>query len=192
MGMIKRPPVENGTRLILLSILPFPLAILTTFLFVFTIGRRFPRDIAPGSSLMLPGVLLSIAVMLVTTAYVRRRWIEDAPRRFSLFLCALTSMMAWPVWTVGTLPSVNGMSLGEARTSGMRLERLTMSQASKGRRLYYWASLAPAVSPSRIGAGRYFVPKEIYDDWELRTGENVQVVHASGLLGAETLLDYRR
>lgn len=191
MRMKKFASVENGSCLILLSVLPFPLAIVTTLLFVFTIGRRFPRDIAPGSSLVLPGLLLAVAVMLFVIAYARRLWIDDAPRRFMLILCGATSLMAWPVWTTGILPSINGMSLGSERVSAMRVVHLTTSQASKGRQIYYWATLAPADGASGVGAGRYFVPAGIYDAWQSPTGRAVKVVHATGLLGAQVVLDYR-
>ncbi len=189
--MKKPAKVQNGSRLVLLSVLPFPLAILSTIAFVLTIGTRYPRDIAPGSSLILPGLVLSIVVMLLVTAHVRRNWIEDAPRRFSLILCAITSLLAWPVWTVGILPSVNGISLGREQVSAMRLVGLSTTRAKSGRRLYYLATLEPGVRSAEIGAGRYFFSKEIYDRWQSRTGREVTVMHASGLLRAQAVLDFR-
>ncbi|MDX3911175.1 MAG: hypothetical protein QHC67_15350 [Sphingobium sp.] len=46
-----RLPLANRNRLLLLSMLPLPLAILATFAMVLLVGERFPRQIAPGSSL---------------------------------------------------------------------------------------------------------------------------------------------
>lgn len=188
---MKKAESPKDASLPMLSVLPFPLAILTTLAFVLTVGTHFPRDIAPGSSLILPGLLLSIAVLLVVMGRVRRRWSDPAPRRFSLILCVITSALAWPVWTTGILPSVNGIKLGAEQISTMRLAGLTTSHASKGRQIYYWARLQATSPASRIGSGRYFVPKAIHDGWQSRTGQEVAVVHATGLLGAETVLSFR-
>jgi hypothetical protein len=190
MTMTARIP-RNGARLLLLSSAPFPLAIALTFLFILTIGTRFPRDVAPGSSLILPGFVLSGIVMALITALVRRHWPEPALRRFSLFLCGITSLMAWPVWTTGILPSVNGAILGPRQTSAMRLTGLSISHASKGRRIYYWAAMRPPPdTASALGAGRYFVPQQVYEAWQPQVGRDVRVDHATGLLGAETVLNF--
>ena len=189
MSSVQKPRQAN--RLILISAIPFPLAILATLLLVFAAGARFPRDVAPGSSLALPGLIVSLAIMSLITARVRRHWIEPAPRRFSLILCTATSLMAWPVWTMGILPSVNGMHLHAERTSAMRLSALTFSHASKGRQIYYWGTLQPAGEATGIGAGRYFIPKAIYDAWQGQVGKRVTVHHATGLLRAEAVLEFR-
>lgn len=181
---------SHANRLILISAMPFPLAILVTLLFVFTVGIDFPRDVAPGSSLVLPGLAVSGAILSLITARIRQGWIEAAPRRFSLILCTATSLMAWPVWTMGILPSVNGMRLDTERTSTMRLSTLTFTHASKSRQIYYWARLQQVGTETGIGDGRYFIPKAVYDAWQGQIGRTVTVRHATGLLGAETVLEF--
>lgn len=182
---------RHGARLLLLSFAPFPLAILLTLLFILTIGTRFPRDVAPGSSLILPGFVLSGIVMALITALVRRHWPEPALRRASLLLCGLTSLMAWPVWTTGILPSANGAILGPRQTSAMQLMDLSTSHASKSRDIYYWATMRPGQdTAAALGPGRYFVPQATYEMWQMRIGRDVRVDHATGLLGAETVLGF--
>lgn len=188
---VKSERLPDGNRLILLSVLPFPMAVLGTFLLIATIGNRFPRNLAPGSSLALHGLILSLLVMGAVTLHVRRRWHERRVRRFSLLLCAITSVMAWPVWTVGVLPSVNGLDHDVPLVTPMQLKSLTTSHASKSRTIYHWAFLERAEGTAVIGEGRYFVAQPVFERWQGRVGRTVAVSHASGLLGARIILDYQ-
>jgi hypothetical protein len=174
-----------------LSASPFPLAIGATLALLLLVGERWPRGVAPGSSLAPAGLVTTACFALLVTLSVRQQWQKREPRRFSLILCGVTSLMAWPVWTMGVLPSINGVHLGAVHETAMRLERTTTSSASKSRRIYYWAVLSPAAHNSPLGAGRYFIPQERHEAWTQMGEGVVKVQHARGLLGAETVLGFR-
>lgn len=176
-------------RLLLISALPLPLAVLSTFLCLFAVGNQAPRDIAPGCSLALPGLVWSLAILGAMAAYVRTHWRETAARRLNLLVGGLMSLIAWPIWTLGPLPSINGLSLNPAATSSMRLDDLTTSTVSKSRRLYYWAHLRPISAERPIAAGRYLISQTISEALKARKGGEVEVRHATGLLGAEVILN---
>ena len=187
-----KPDLDNkGQFLVLCALLPFVLPILGTLLLVLLVGNHFPRDIAPGSGLKLAGLIAALLAGAGVLAVVHRRWPDPQARRFALVLCGVTSLMAWPVWTVGLLPSVNGMALADSETTAMYLNGLEVTQASKSRALNYWARLAPVNPGTGLGAGRYFIPREIHARWDAAKTPTVQVEHATGLLGAEVVRDYR-
>jgi hypothetical protein len=178
---------------LLLSAAPFPLAILTTLLFVTLVGTRFPRDVAPGSSLALPGLILALLIYGALMAVIRRQWLEATPRRFALLLGGLTSLMAWPVWAVGPLPSINGASIDAPSETAMRVIDQGSSPISRSRSVYYWAELEP-ISPrdTALSAGRYITSDHINARWATAPNPaGVHVIHARGLLGAEVVLGYR-
>lgn len=181
-------PHSQG-RLLLLSALPLPLAVLSTFACLFIVGNGSPRDIAPGSSLALPGLVWTLVVLGGITAYVRAHWHEVPARRFALLIGAIVSLIAWPIWTLGPLPSINGLSLGAEASSSMRLDDLTTSTVSKSRRLYYWAHLRPISAETSIGSGRYLISQTVFEALTARRGQTVEVRHSAGLLGVEVVLD---
>ncbi len=186
----KRPPVPHAQRLLLLAMLPFPLAIAVTLMMVLAIGNRFPRNIAPNSSLVLPGLLVTLIVLLAILAYVHRRWVEPSAFHFTLVLGGITSLLAWPVWTMGVLPSVNGIRMEPERATMMRLSGLSTTTISKSRRLNYWATLEPAGSTSPLGAGRYLISQSLSERWQAQQVRQVRVTHRTGLLGAEVLITF--
>lgn len=187
-----KPDLDNkGQFLVLCALAPFALPILGTLLLVLLVGNHFPRDIAPGSGLKLAGLIAALLAGAGVLAVIHRRWPDPQARQLALALCGAASLMAWPVWTVGVLPSVNGMALADSETTAMHLTGLDVTHASKGRELYYWARLAPVNPGTRLGAGRYFIPRELHARWEAAKTQTVQVEHATGLLGAEVVRDYR-
>lgn len=189
--------LENkGQFLLVATFVPFALPFAVTLLLVLLVGNHFPRDLAAGSSLVLSGLVAGLVVMVGVNAHVARRWPAARARQLALILSGATTLMGWPLWTMGVLPSVNGMALGELRVTSMRLEGLEVTRASKGRQLYYWARLAPDggadVGPdAKLGAGRYFIPREVHDRWQQDGPATVRVGHARGLLGAEIVRDYQ-
>jgi hypothetical protein len=185
-----RSSVPNHNRLLLLAILPFPLTIVMTFAAMLLVGERYPRQVASGSSLSWWGLGLSLTVFATVLLIVRQHWSEAGPRRFALALSGVTSLLAWPVWTTGILPSINGAMLGPHETSMMQVEKLTTSRA-KGNRIYHWATLRPLDNTSPIGAGRYFVPQDAYQRWQERPAQPARVIHAKGLLGARIAIAFR-
>ncbi len=187
--MAKTDLDNKGQFLVFCGMAPFAVPIITTFALLLA-GNHFPRNIAADSSLGLAGFVASIAVMIVVNIAVAKQWRDPSARKFALAISALTSLMAWPVWTVGVSPSINGIATGPSQTSPMRLTRLDVTHASKSQKLYYWATLDPDMPQSLIGAGRYFIPFETYEQWQKAAPRTVRVSHATGLLGAEIVLGY--
>lgn len=106
-------------------------------------------------------------------------------------MCAVTGIMGWPVWSVGVLPSVNGISLGPPGATRMTLERTEVTTVSKSRTLNHWAWLRPLSPDGEAGTERYFIPKATYQQWNNQRPRTVTVTTASGLLGAQVVIGYQ-
>lgn len=172
-------------------LLPFAAPILLSLLLALLVGETVPRTIAPGSGLKLPG--LCCAALFAAIAW---RWsircIEDRrAHTFAALACTVTGLLGWPVWTVGILPSVNGLSLKEAKTVRMILERTEVTSVSRSRTLNRWAWLKAENVASAAGSGRYSIPEEVYYDWSPMQRGVVTVTIARGLLGAVVVTGYR-
>ncbi len=171
--------------------LPFALPILLTFTLALLAGDRWPREIAPGSGLKLAGLCASALTAFAVWRFAVRGQEDRRVHTFAAVLCAVTSLMGWPVWTMGLLPSVNGAALGPERTASMMLERTEVTTKSKSRELYYWAWLKPGMDDGPLRAGRYFIPPSRHDDWQARRPAVVEVTYARGALGAVVITGYR-
>lgn len=189
--MEKRPKFRHQNRLLLLAFSPFPISIVVTILAVLVVGEYFPRQIAPDSGVKLAGAVASVTVFVIVTRSIVRLGLDEAPRRFGIILALVTSLMAWPVWTLGIMPSLNGLSFGKEVTTPMRLVGLSISRPKKSRQIYYVARLEPFSDAAPIGQGRYYVPQAVYLEWERRGQGRVEVGHSRGLLGAEIALSFR-
>lgn len=126
------PPAALGQCL-----LPFALPILITMALVLTIGEAWPRNIAPGSGLKLAGLVATAFTGAAVWGLATRRVDDWQVRKGVAILCAVTALMGWPVWSMGVLPSVNGMTLGPEEQTPMRLMRLEITAPSKGGRGFY-------------------------------------------------------
>ena len=73
--------------------------------------------------------------------------------------------MAWPVLTIGVMPTVNGARLGAPTITAMSIERLEITYASRSRGRYHWAHLRPPGANASLRAGRYFVSEAEYTRW---------------------------
>lgn len=175
-------------KLLLLSVAPFPATIFATLLLAWLASDAVPRDIAPGSSLGLPGIVAAILSWGVVVGLVRRHWPEEIARRAASFIAAISALASWPVWTMGLLPSVNGLSLEAPVTSPMRVERIEITRASRTGKLHHWAWLKPQGPLTPLAAGRYLLDEQEYARLDRRNSDMAQVVHARGLLGAQTVL----
>ncbi|RZM00151.1 MAG: hypothetical protein EOP73_17360 [Variovorax sp.] len=109
-------------------------------------------------------------------------------------LLVVTSLLAWPTWTWGVLPSLNGVRVADVQSTTMRLERLQQTTVSKSRERNHWAHLQPvasAAADSPLRQGRYFITRETYEQWQPGAPRDVVVVHGTGLLGARVVLALR-
>lgn len=188
-GRTKRP--RDANRLLLLSILPFPVSIIATLLAVVVDADNDMRTVAPGSSLVGPGLACALIVLTAIVLFVRARWAEPGAPRFALLVGAVTSLMAWPVWVMGPLPSVNGIAHGEPRQTMMRLEGLTTTTISRSPDRHHWALLQPAQPGSPLARGRFLISPSLHDRLQKQPDAMLMVEHTTGLLGAEIVLDYR-
>lgn len=186
---------RHGGRLVALCFVPLlGWVLLTMLLALVQPWQAFPRQLAPGAGLAWQGLAVSAGV---TAAVVLRLWrgVDDAgTRRLLAGLALLGGLLAWPVLTLGPLPSINGIWLADTHTTAMRLEKLSTSP-QKGRRApYHWAHLQPlpgagavASGPPPLPAGRLLVDGLNHADWAARQVHTVQVTHHRGLLGARVV-----
>jgi hypothetical protein len=165
--------------------LPFAIPICLTLVLALSVGEDWPRNIAPGSGLKLAG-LLATAVTALAAWFIAIRHIADRrAHQMAALVCGISGLMGWPVWSVGIMPSVNGMSLGPEQSVRMILERTEDTRVSRSRRRNHWAWLQPASPGGEAGAGRYFIPEATYMRWNETRPATVTVTVAQGLLGAQ-------
>lgn len=171
-------------------VLPFAVPILLTFALLLLVGNHWPRDIAVGSGLKLTGLVTTAMTAFAVWRYSVAQIDERKVRKFAALLCAITALLGWPVWSVGVLPSVNGMVVRNQSTVRMRLEKTEVTHASKSRELYHWAWLKADRSDAVISSGRYFISEEVYERFEKTSPATVEVAVGEGLLGARIVLGY--
>lgn len=165
-----------------LALIPF--AIPAGLSLLIGVGLDWPRDIAPGSGLKLPGLLATALTALVAWRLSVRGLGDPRVRRLSALLCLLVALLAWPIWSVGVLPSVNGAVLRDVRTLAMRLERTEATAQRHSPDFHHWAWLVPIDAAAGIGGGRHFISKPTYDRLTAERPATVAVDVATGFLGA--------
>ncbi len=185
---LPRPRISAGLPAKLL--LPFALPILATFALLFLVGNQWPRDIAIGSGLKMPGLCVAALSAFVIWWWSVRKIQDRRIRAFAAIFCGVTGLMGWPVWTVGILPSVNGSILSQPSHVPMTLDRVEMTPKSKSRGFYHWAYLKTTNSNSAIQSGRYFISEVDYQRFDSSKPTAVDVTVAQGLLGAYVVLGY--
>lgn len=185
---LPRPRISAGLPAKLL--LPFALPILATFALLFLVGNQWPRDIAIGSGLKMPGLCVAALSAFVIWWWSVRQIQDRRIRAFAAIFCGVTGLMGWPVWTVGILPSVNGSILSQPSHVPMTLDRVEMTPKSKSRGFYHWAYLKTTNSNSAIQSGRYFISEVDYQRLDSSKPTAVDVTVAQGLLGAYVVLGY--
>ncbi len=182
-SVLRRQPV--------LALLPIPIALLALALTFLVAGTDTPRQIAPGSSLAGTGLLVTVVIAATLTLLVRAAGADGQMQKLGMVLTLLTSLIAWPMWTMGALPSLNGVRLAPTATAAMTLERLETSHASKSRTIYHWAYLTTTDASTPVRSGRYFVSDGAYARWSADGTRTVQLTYARGLLGAQVVLGIR-
>ena len=189
--MAARSTSSTVQRLVLVAIAPLPVAIASTFALLLMVGERFPRQLAPGEGLWSWGLLLSAVIATVLWAAMRTGQREPRLAGLLTALLVVTSLLAWPTWTWGVLPSINGVRVSNVQTTTMRLQRLEQTTVSKSRERNHWAHLTPTVPGPPLAKGRYFIARDTYDLWQPGAPRDVVVDHGTGLLGARVVLALR-
>ena len=171
-------------------LMPFAIPILLTFTLLIFVGESWPRNIAPGSGLKMPGFCAAMLTSLIVWFLITRSIADRRVQKMAALICGVTGLMGWPVWSVGVMPSLNGLSLGPQEALQMTLERTEVTTVSRSRALNHWAWLRPEAQNPRAPAGRYFIPEEIYQRWDYRRPSTVTVTIAQGLLGAQVVTNF--
>lgn len=171
--------------------LPFAGPILFTLLLVVLVSEHIPRTLAPGSGLKLTGLFSTAIAGVMAWRWAVNGIADKRAHTFGAIFCTVTALLGWPVWTMGILPTVNGLSLSRAETIRMRLERTEVTTVSRSRSLNHWAWLVADVPGSPAGSGRYFIPETVHTEWSKRQGGPVTISIATGLLGAAVVTGYR-
>jgi hypothetical protein len=171
--------------------LPFAIPMVVTLALVVLVGESWPRNIAPGSGLKLAGFSASALTGAIVWHRITRGHADQRVHKIAALLCAVTGLMGWPVWSLGVLPSFNGIRLGPPEAVRMALERTEVTTVSKSSQLNHWAWLRPASPETEAEAGRYFIPEATYQQWASERPRTVTVTFAHGLLGARVVVGYQ-
>lgn len=171
-------------------LLPFAIPMLLTIALVIFAGDNWPRHIAPGSGLKLPGFGATLVTCLIVWCWAARGIRDKRNHAIAAVTCGVIGLMGWPVWSVGVLPSVNGMSLGPPEQLRMTIERTDVTVVSHSSTRNHWAWLRPDAHVARVTAGRYFIPEATYRQFKDKRPNIVTVTIAEGLLGAQVVTRY--
>lgn len=148
----------------------------------------FERQLAPGESLAWQGLAISTGVTAALALKLRHAT-QDALLRKGVTCAAVAGgLMAWPVVTLGPLPSINGMWLSHGRVTTMQLERLSTSPQKGPREPYYWVHLRPLAGTGQsLSAGQLLIEEPQHAAWLAQGVQRLQVTHQRGLLGARVV-----
>jgi hypothetical protein len=163
---------------------------LLTVALIILVGETWPRNIAPGSGLKAAGLAATVLTSLMVWHKITRGIDDQRVHKFAAILCGVVGSMGWPVWSVGVLPSVNGLSLGPPESVRMTLTRTEITTVSRSRAVNHWAWLRPEAQNDRVEAGRYVIPEGIYQRWNSQRPGTVTITIAQGLLGAQVVTAY--
>lgn len=170
--------------------LPFVLPIGITLALLGLVGDAWPRNMAPGSGLKLAGLLATVVLAFAVWGSTIPSIADRRAHRMAALICGVTGLMGWPIWSVGIMPSINGLALGPERTVMMILDRTEATPTKNSRKRNHWAWLRPASPGVGAAEGRYFIPVIIYQRWNEENPRTVKVTTAEGLLGAQVVTRY--
>ncbi len=165
-----------------------PLAL--TFALAIFVGNDWPRNMAPGTGLKLPGLAATIITSLLVWRFTTHGIEDKRVHKMAGLICGVIGLLGWPVWSVGVLPSVNGISVGSQETVRMTLERTEATTIKHSRALNHWAWLRPIAQNPDSQAERYFISEEEYRRWSDQPPSTVTVTFAQGLLGATVVTGF--
>lgn len=168
-------------------VLPFFVPFALTLILIAFVGESWPRNLVPGSGLKLIGLVATALTGLLSWKIAVRGLNDIRAHKAAALLVTITGLMGWPVWTVGFLPSINGIHVEDQQTVSMILERTETTTVSRSRKRNHWAWLRPINPGSLAGSGRYFITEETYARWELEEPREVELIVGQGILGAQVV-----
>lgn len=169
-------------RMLAWAFLPF--AVPVGLALILVLGTPFPREIAPGSGLKLAGLVATLLTAMAAWRIAVAGVADPAARRLGAAFALMVGLFAWPVWSVGVLPSVNGALLQDRRTVEMLVERTEATKQRRSRALNHWVWLVPPEGETGLVRGRIFIDAQTYERLSAGIGAPVRVDLATGLLGA--------
>jgi tryptophan-rich sensory protein len=200
---------RHGIQWVVWCFAPFVGSVLLTMAFALLLPWwSVPRTLVPGHGLVWQGLAVVVGVVAALQWRLRKEVPPSQARRVLAWLTTLGALMAWPVVTMGLLPTVNGARLTAERVTQVQLMQLTTSPQKGQREPYHWARIVPldggtpgsqggqggkarngASSAGDVKAGRLLVSAADYAAWS-QSGTNVlRITHSRGLLGARVVTD---
>ena len=180
---------RHGGWIVALCFAPIAGWVLITIALALLQPAGLPRLMPPGEGLAWQGLVVTL---LVTAGVVWQQWrstTDPSERKVLAGLALAGGLMAWPIVTLGPLPSLNGLRLSDTRTTPMQLTRLSTSPQKHSREPYHWAHLQPLPGDATLRGGRYFIAGEDHAAWTARRPGTLHITHHRGLLGARVLTD---
>ena len=180
---------RHGGWIVALCFAPIAGWVLITIALALLQPAGLPRLMPPGEGLAWQGLVVTL---LVTAGVVWQQWrstTDPSERKVLAGLALAGGLMAWPIVTLGPLPSLNGARLSDTRTTPMQLTRLSTSPQKHSREPYHWAHLQPLPGDATLRGGRYFIAGEDHAAWTARRPGTLHITHHRGLLGARVLTD---
>ena len=180
---------RHGGWIVALCFAPIAGWVLITIALALLQPAGLPRQMPPGEGLAWQGL---VGTLLVTAWVVWQQWrstTDPSERKVLAGLALAGGLMAWPIVTLGPLPSLNGARLSDTRTTPMQLARLSTSPQKRSREPFHWAHLQPQPGDTTLRGGRYFIAGEDFEAWAARRPGTLHITHHRGLLGARVLTD---
>lgn len=138
----------------------------------------------------MPGFGATIVTSFIVWRFTTRTIADKRVHEMAALICGVTGLMGWPVWSVGVMPSLNGISVGSQETVSMTFERTEVTTVKHSRALNHWAWLRPTGQDPSSRAERYFITEEEYQRWSDQRPSTVTVTFARGLLGAQIVMGF--
>ena len=180
---------RHGGWIVALCFAPIAGWVLITIALALLQPAGLPRQMPPGEGLAWQGLAGTLLVTAWVVRHVFRTTTDTAERKVLAGLALVGGLMAWPIATLGPLPSLNGARLTDTRTTPMLLTQLSTSPQKHSREPYYWAYLQPLPGETTLRGGRYFIAGEDFEAWAARRPGTLHITHHRGLLGARVLTD---
>ena len=180
---------RHGGWIVALCFAPIAGWVLITIALALLQPAGLPRLMPPGEGLAWQGLVVTLLVTAWVVRHVFRTTTDTAERKVLAGLALVGGLMAWPIVTLGPLPSLNGARLSDTRTTPMQLTRLSTSPQKHSREPFHWAHLQPQPGDTTLRGGRYFIAGEDFEAWAARRPGTLHITHHRGLLGARVLTD---